>query len=137
MYAKCGLLSEARDFFDTLPVRGVVSWNALIAAYVEIGLYLEALKLFDYMQKEGVPPDAFTFSCALKACSSAGAIDKGRKLHEMISEGGFKTDSFVGNGLVGLYAKCGSLSEAQEVFDKLLNQDVVSWSALIAGYAEH
>jgi pentatricopeptide repeat protein len=36
-----------------------------------------------------------------------------------------------------MYAKCGWLVEAQEIFDELPKQDVVSWTALIGGYAEH
>eukprot|EP00250_Pteridium_aquilinum_P022500 c25392_g4_i4 orf=1-273(+) len=35
-----------------------------------------------------------------------------------------------------MYAKCGSLSKAQDVLEKLPSRDVVSWSALIAGYAQ-
>ncbi|KAI5071768.1 hypothetical protein GOP47_0014019 [Adiantum capillus-veneris] len=137
MYAKCDMLLEAKAIFDKLPLRTVVTWNALIAAYTEHGLYQEALKLSETMEKEGISPDAFSFACSLKACCSIGAIDKGRELHKKINCGVYKTDTFIGNVLVGMYAKYGSLSEAREVFDQLPKQDVVGWSALIAGYAEH
>eukprot|EP00250_Pteridium_aquilinum_P007949 c17548_g4_i1 orf=1-321(-) len=35
-----------------------------------------------------------------------------------------------------MYAKCGSLATAQEVFDNLLVRDVVSWTTLITGYVQ-
>eukprot|EP00250_Pteridium_aquilinum_P032060 c44900_g1_i1 orf=1-327(+) len=36
-----------------------------------------------------------------------------------------------------MYAKCGLLKRAQEVFDSLLARDVVTWTALIAGFAKN
>ena len=42
----------------------------------------------------------------------------------------------IGNALVDMYAKCGQPTKAQEAFDQLLNRDVVSWTALMAGYAQ-
>eukprot|EP00250_Pteridium_aquilinum_P019322 c24389_g9_i1 orf=2-319(+) len=35
-----------------------------------------------------------------------------------------------------MYAKCGSLLEAQEMFDCLSARNVISWNTLIAGYSE-
>ena len=34
MYSKCGKLDKAREVFEQLPVRDVVSWNAMIAGYM-------------------------------------------------------------------------------------------------------
>ena len=42
----------------------------------------------------------------------------------------------LGNALVDMYAKCGALRKAQEVFDKLCIRDVVSWTVLIMGYSQ-
>ena len=39
--------------------------------------------------------------------------------------------------LLDMYAKCGALVKAQEVFDKLLERNVITWNALVAGYAQH
>ncbi|MCO5596925.1 hypothetical protein L7F22_050996 [Adiantum nelumboides] len=47
----------------------------------------------------------------------------------------YDSESIVGNTIEDMYAKCGMLVEKKEVFDDLLIQDVVSWSALISGYA--
>lgn len=137
MYAKCGLLSEAREVIDKLPVRNVVSWNALISGYAEHGPSQEAMKCFKQMQMDNVAPDTITFICILKACSSVGAIVKGREIHMEFAKEGTERNPFAGNILVDMYAKCGFLTEARRVFDKLPVRDSVSWTALIAGYAEH
>eukprot|EP00250_Pteridium_aquilinum_P020324 c24785_g1_i1 orf=1161-3824(-) len=137
MYAKCDACEEAQDVFDKLPTRDVVSWTALIGGYTESGSGQAALNCFDLMQSQGVPPNAITFSCALKACSSIGDIEKGREIYTEAVQEGFEDDLALSNSLVGMYAKCGLLIEAREVFNSILVKDVVSWTALTAGYAEH
>eukprot|EP00250_Pteridium_aquilinum_P019876 c24618_g1_i1 orf=1-1539(-) len=137
MYAKLGFLPEARDVFDKLQNRDVVSWNAYISGLVEHGAAVEALSCFEEMPQNVVVPNAVTFTCICKACSSLGAIEKGQHIHMDIIKCGLEEDYFIGNSLSCMYAKCDSLLEAVEVFDKLQVKDVVSYSALIAGYAKH
>eukprot|EP00250_Pteridium_aquilinum_P018648 c24150_g3_i1 orf=135-2882(-) len=136
MYAKCGWLLEAQEVFSTLPDRDAVAWTALIAGYSEHGFIQEALDSLEQMQQAGFTPDAVCFLCSLKACSSAGAKDKGQELHSEIAKEGLETNVYVGNSLVDMYAKGGFLVEAKDVFDGLETQDIVSWTALITGYAD-
>lgn len=138
MYAKCGLLKKAQEVFDKLPVRDVVSWNTLVAGYSQHGLGEQALNCFEQMQMAGVLADSVTYVCILKACGSIGAADKGQKVHDEIVRGnGLEKDVHVGTALVDMYAKCGLLEKAQEVFDKLSRRDVISWNALVTGYIQH
>ncbi|KAH7440418.1 hypothetical protein KP509_04G106200 [Ceratopteris richardii] len=138
LYAKCGLLSEARKTFDKLLGRDVVVWTTLIAGFAEHGHGHDALDFFDDMRREGIVPTEATFVCALKACGAIRAVDRGRKLHmEIESKGLYESDPSVGNSLISMYAKCGSLEEAQHIFDRLLVRDTVSSNALISGYTEH
>ncbi|XP_015968552.1 pentatricopeptide repeat-containing protein At5g08510 [Arachis duranensis] len=46
MYAKLGSLKMARHVFDEMAVRGVPSWNAMIAGYARFGDMEKALELF-------------------------------------------------------------------------------------------
>ncbi|KAI5079221.1 hypothetical protein GOP47_0006892 [Adiantum capillus-veneris] len=137
LYAKCGLLQEAQEVFNALLVKDVIAWTALISGYAEHEQGEEALKCFEQMQALGVNPNAVTFVCSLKACASIGALDKGQKVHAQIDkEGLLKWHVLVGSALVAMYAKCGQLTKAQKVFDKIQVPDIVSWTALIAGYVE-
>lgn len=137
MYCKCGALAEAQEVFNDLSIRDVVLWTALISGYVEHGFAKESLIRLREMQLEGTPADSFTFACTLKACANLQAIDKGREIHSDICIDGLEKDTIVGSAVLDMYAKCGSLAEAKDVFDGLLLRDVVAWTALITCYAEH
>ena len=137
MYGHCGAVEEALDVFDCHGNHDVVAWNALISVYVDCGYAKEALRCLEMMELNGVMPDEVTFVCALKACCALGTIDKGKSLHIDILRGGFGGDISVCNTLVDMYAKCGQLSKAQDVFDTISCRDVVSWNVLIEGYVEH
>ena len=43
----------------------------------------------------------------------------------------------MGNDLIDLYAKCGTIEDTYKVFDKIPKWDVVSWIAMIMGHAIH
>ncbi|MCO5599687.1 hypothetical protein L7F22_053792 [Adiantum nelumboides] len=137
MYAKCGFIAKAQQVFDDLPICNVVSWTALIGGYVEHGEGEEALRCFQVMQDKGISPNRITFICTLKACAMTGDVSKGQEVHAEVARQGLSgKDIVVGNSLVYMYAKFGMLVSAQEVFDRLPMQNIVSWTSIISGYAE-
>lgn len=137
MYARCGSLLEAQKVFDQLLLPNLVTWNTLITGYVEHARSAEALKFVKQMKVKGVHSDAATYICCLKACGQLKFLEEGMQMHIDIVKEGLEADPFVSNGLVDVYAKCGCLNEAQQLFERLAIQNVVSWSTLIAGFAEH
>ena len=138
MYAHCGALGKARETFSELPIHDVVSWSALIAGYVQYGLWDTALKYFKQMRDEGISPNMVTFLCILKACGKTGSLEMGEEVHKEVNKQRLlKKYGVLGNALVDMYAKCGALGKAQEVFRELSIQDVISWTALISGYTQH
>eukprot|EP01018_Ginkgo_biloba_P009819 Gb_14458 [translate_table: standard] len=137
MYAKCECLPDGRRVLQAMDAGNVVSWTAMIASYARHGSGEEALTLFYQMQCAGIRPDQFAFASVLPACAKLAALEDGKEIHKDIIRSGFQSDIFVGNGLVDMYAKCRSLKNARDVFDKMPRQDVVSWSAMISGYAQN
>ncbi|KAI5063605.1 hypothetical protein GOP47_0022152 [Adiantum capillus-veneris] len=138
MYAKCGALCQAHSVLKKLPSRDVISWNSLIAGYAQSGKGQQALDCFNQMQSEGIIADEVTYACILKACAVIGAVDKGKQIHDEISmQGLLEHHVGLGGALVDMYVKCGALDQAQSVLQKLPSRNVVSWSALIAGYAHN
>ncbi|KAJ7527655.1 hypothetical protein O6H91_16G065000 [Diphasiastrum complanatum] len=137
MYAKCGCTEDARDLFDKMSERNVVSWTAMIAGYAQNGLGEEALALYEQMKQEGMQPNNVTFVLLLNACASLAALEQGKQLHSEIIKRGFQSDVVVGNTLVDMYAKCGCTEDARELFDNMSERNVVSWTAMIAGYAQN
>ncbi|KAH7296863.1 hypothetical protein KP509_26G041700 [Ceratopteris richardii] len=137
MYCKCGLPSIAAKILDELSNRNVISWSALITGYVQQGRGEEALDCFQQMRKEGKHPDAVTYACILKACGMTNEIRRGEQIHdEVVNQGMLCKNVVLGTALVDMYAKCGLLMKAEEVLQELSNRGVVSWNALITGYAQ-
>eukprot|EP01018_Ginkgo_biloba_P018986 Gb_02562 [translate_table: standard] len=137
MYAKCGSIQNARQVFDKMYRRDVVSWNALIAGYAQNGDFNQTVQLFRQMQLEDVKPNSVTIVSVLPACANLAYLRQGKEIHQFISRSAFQTDILVWNALVTLYARCESLDEARKVFDKMPERDLVSWNAMIAGYAQN
>eukprot|EP01018_Ginkgo_biloba_P019473 Gb_00852 [translate_table: standard] len=136
-YAQNGHVEEALELFQKMPERPVVSWNAMIAGYAQNGYFNETLNLFRKMQLATVKPDSVTFASILPACANSAALEHGKEVHEEIIRSGFHSVIFVGNALIDMYAKCGSVEDARKVFDKSPTRDTVSWSSMIVGYAMH
>eukprot|EP01018_Ginkgo_biloba_P013574 Gb_33693 [translate_table: standard] len=136
-YTQNGRVDEALKLFQRMPQRNLVSWNAMVAGYAQNGYSEEALQLFQQMQLAGVKPNSTTFVSVLPACANLAALEQGKQIHEEIIESGFQFDHFVGNALVDMYAKCGSMENARNVFDNMHRQNVVSWTAIIAGYTQN
>ena len=138
MYCKCGLLEKAREVFEKLPKRNVVTWSALIAGYAQNGLGDEALKCFKRMKDAGVCPNSVTYIGVVKACSILGSLDVGEGVYVEVKRHGFlEKDVVLGNAMVDMYAKCGEMEKARQVFEQLQVQSAVSWNTLIAGYAQN
>ncbi|XP_024522709.1 putative pentatricopeptide repeat-containing protein At3g13770, mitochondrial [Selaginella moellendorffii] len=153
MYAKCGSMTEAMSVFERIPRRAVVSWNALMLGYVHNGQAEVTFRLFERMRSEGCAPNGQTFVAALKACSGLAAKEEGEQVDSKVvkvwslqrgievysaaSKCGFDSDIYVANTAVDMYAKCGSMRHAREVFEKILHPDVISWTALVSGFAQN
>lgn len=137
IHVKFGNVMDARQIFDKMPERNVVSWTVMIAGYAQHGHNEEALKFFQQMQREGVAPDKITFVCVINVCAHLATLKQGREVHEYITNSGFESDVVVGSALVNMYSKCGSIELARQVFDRMHVRNVVSWTALIGGYSQH
>ncbi|XP_058079585.1 pentatricopeptide repeat-containing protein At3g12770-like [Magnolia sinica] len=137
LYGKCGNVESARSLFDRKAPKNLVSWNAMIAAYEQSGAAADAIKLFRRMQTERVKFDYITMVSVISACASLGALNTGRWAHELVKSSELETNISILNALLDMYAKCGSIESARDVFEKLPWRSVVSWSAMISAYAAH
>ncbi|CAI0452199.1 unnamed protein product [Linum tenue] len=136
-YAQSGDIARARELFDEMPQRDSISWSALIAGYAQNGFSEEALQLFVEMERVGERLNRSSFTCALAACSDIAALELGKEVHGRLVKAGYHTGCFVGNSLLAMYCKCGSIDEARDAFREIAERDVVSWNTMIHGYARH
>ncbi|KAK1318730.1 putative pentatricopeptide repeat-containing protein [Acorus calamus] len=138
MYFDCGCATDAREFFDRMRVRDAVSWTTAIGWYVKHGRFNEGLKLLRAMCFEGkTRPDTFTVSAALPACARVAARNNGKELHAFAVRGRLDSHRTVRNALMDMYVKSGRVDSAREVFVKMTDKDVVSWTIMILGHSLH
>lgn len=137
MYGKCNALYDARGTFDKMDRPNVFSWTIMIGAYAQSGLEREALQLFRSMEPAGVAPNKVTFITVVSACSSLRDLAEGKLIHSCIKASPFISDVRVGNALVHMYDRCGSIEEACLAFGKMPEHNVITWNALIAAHAKH
>lgn len=135
MYSKCGDIDSARYIFDCVNVRSCVTWTVMIGAYADKGDLDEALSLFHEMEAIGEKPDSVTVFHLIAACGKVGGLEVGRWIDDYAIAKGLKKDLMVCNALLDMYAKCGSMEHAQSVFLAMDETNVVSWTALISGFA--
>uniref|UniRef100_A0ACD5T828 Uncharacterized protein n=1 Tax=Avena sativa TaxID=4498 RepID=A0ACD5T828_AVESA len=142
MYAKCGDAAAAlRCFRAMTPAKNVVTWNTMISAHARAGEPREALSLFrEMLEQQGVRPDDATFVAVLGACARLGALDAGMWVHAHYARRTGRNaaaDGVVGNALLDMYAKCGAVEQAAEVFDAMARRDVYTYTSMISGLAAH
>lgn len=136
-YAKSKNMVDAQELFHSLSYRNIVSWNAIVAGYAHSGQEREMLEIFCQMKRTGMKPDHFSFASILSACATIGALKHGEAIHGEIIKMGAELDNFIGSALVGLYAKCRSIQSAQLMFEKLPGRNLVTWNAMLIGYAHN
>jgi pentatricopeptide repeat protein len=131
---KWGSMDYACSIFNQIDEPCSFDYNTMIRGNVSKMKLEEALLLYVEMIEEGVEPDKFTYPFVLKACSLLGACDEGIQVHGHVFKMGFEGDVFVQNSLINMYGKCGAINCARDVFDKMDEKSVASWSAIIGAY---
>eukprot|EP00246_Nothoceros_aenigmaticus_P002176 TRINITY_DN12981_c0_g2_i2.p1 TRINITY_DN12981_c0_g2~~TRINITY_DN12981_c0_g2_i2.p1 ORF type:complete len:312 (-),score=45.38 TRINITY_DN12981_c0_g2_i2:451-1299(-) len=89
------------------------------------------------MQQEGMTQaDIGTIVGLLQACGDVGGLEKGKEIHGLIPRLWHEPiDLSLGNALIDMYSKCGSMADALQIFELWPTKHSVAWNALIAGYA--
>ncbi|XP_010066302.2 pentatricopeptide repeat-containing protein At4g35130, chloroplastic [Eucalyptus grandis] len=137
MYGASGGLKEAKYLFGKMAEKSLISWNAIIAAHVQNRQNEAALGLFQKLWCEPLEPDAITIASVLPAFAEVALLREGRLIHAYALKLGLGSNIYISNSIIYMYAKCGDLGTAQQIFDKTLIKDVVSWNVIIMAYAIH
>ncbi|KAI5073851.1 hypothetical protein GOP47_0011864 [Adiantum capillus-veneris] len=153
MYGKCGALAEAENLFCLQCKSNIVSWTVMLSVYIEQGQAGKTLSMYRQMHEEGLSPDQFGYVFALQACSfiadqewdlamggsSSSAlisVEVVQALHADALRNRYAFDVFVGTALLTAYGKCGTLVQAEHMFDMLLERNLVTWNAMISAYTD-
>uniref|UniRef100_A0A0A9CX26 Pentatricopeptide repeat-containing protein n=1 Tax=Arundo donax TaxID=35708 RepID=A0A0A9CX26_ARUDO len=137
MYSKCQDVQTARRIFYGTPYRDQVTLSSMISGYATNGCIEEAISLFQLMVATGFQIDRFVCSSILSLCADMARPLYGKLLHGYATKVGILSDLSVSSSLVKLYSKSGNLHDSRKVFDEIRVPDLVTWTAIIDGYAQH
>ncbi|KAJ6749507.1 hypothetical protein OIU85_000173 [Salix viminalis] len=120
---------ECRRLFDQMPSRNIVSWNAMISAYVQRCEIDEASRLFEEMPER----DSVSWTTMINGYVRVGKLDEAR---DLLNEMPYRNIG-AQTAMISGYIQCNKVDEARKLFDEISTWDVVCWNAMIAGYAHH
>ncbi|KAJ0255116.1 Pentatricopeptide repeat-containing protein [Hirschfeldia incana] len=137
MYGKCGDPLYAQRVYNGTKARNIVLNTSIMDAYFQSKSYEEVLNLFAEMETREVPPNEFTFAVLLNSTAELSLLRLGDLLHGLVLKSGFRNHVMVGNALVNMYAKSGSIKDAWKVFAGMAFRDIVTWNTMISGFSHH
>jgi pentatricopeptide repeat protein len=130
-----GEVTEAYRLFNESPARDVLSWSCLITGLSQNGLNNEALKMYKQMLLSNIRPTDSILSSLISCFSHHSVMVHGQQFHATCIRFGLESHLLIRNSLINIYSKCGEMNFAQAIFDQMDGRDVVTWNAMIHGYA--
>ncbi|XP_058769836.1 pentatricopeptide repeat-containing protein At5g52850, chloroplastic [Vicia villosa] len=138
MYSKCREMEDVIKVSNLTPEYDVCLWTTIISGFNQNLQIREAVTAFLDMESSGIRPNNFTYSSLLNGSSSILSLHLGEQFHSRVIIIGLEDDLYVGNALVDMYMKCScSTTNAVKAFRGIASPNVISWTSLIAGFAEN
>lgn len=107
MHVKCGMMIQARQLFEDMPERNLVSWDTIIGGLADSGEHFEAFRLFLILWREFSDAGSRTFATVIRVCARSGLLSFGRQLHSCILKLATSDNIFLSFALIDMYSKCG------------------------------
>ena len=133
MYGKCGQIRDSQRVFDRMRKRNAVSWCALLNGYCQNRDFDSVVQLFRTTEHLGL----YSFGTVIRACGGLAALRQGKEVHCQYIRRGGRGYVVIESALVDLYAKCGCIDYAEKVFMRMVIRNLISWNAMICGFAQN
>ncbi|XP_010679129.2 pentatricopeptide repeat-containing protein At3g63370, chloroplastic [Beta vulgaris subsp. vulgaris] len=137
MYTRCGRMREAAHIFKRMTEKDSISWNSMLSGLVQNGFYTEALQFFHETLAAGQRADQVSLISILGASGRLKYLMNGMEVHAYAVKNGLDVDIQVANSLIDMYSKCCHTTFMECVFRSMPSRDVISWTTVIAGYAQN
>ncbi|GAB2281505.1 hypothetical protein Dimus_016090, partial [Dionaea muscipula] len=140
-YSFKGLFGDALATMNQMKASGitpdVVSWTSLISGCSKHRNYKDSFMFFTQMLEEGVQPNIVTYLSLLTSCVGLSLLQTGKEIHCSCLRNGFYEEEAVATNLIDMYATSGCLKCASDVFWRMRNKTVRTWTSMIMGYASY
>ncbi|XP_062115734.1 putative pentatricopeptide repeat-containing protein At5g52630 [Humulus lupulus] len=137
MFGSCNNVYEAKHVFDHMDDRDTISWNSIISANAHNGLCEESLRCFYLMRHVHKEVNSTTLSILLAVCSTVDNLKWGRGIHGLVTKMGLESNVCVGNTLISMYSEAGRSEDAELVFQRMPEKDLISWNSMLACYVQN
>nr|GMD72425.1 pentatricopeptide repeat-containing protein At3g22690 [Ipomoea batatas] len=135
-FVRNGDVGKAQEIFNQMTEKNLVSWNTIIGGLVQESLFEDAIHLFRVMLNEGIKANEMTMVSVACACGYLGALDLAKWIYSYVEKIEINCDIQLSTALLDMFARCGDISSAMEVFNKMKVRDVSAWSAAIGATAK-
>ncbi|KAI3515258.1 hypothetical protein L1887_14076 [Cichorium endivia] len=135
-YAKLRMMKPAQTLFDQMQEKDVVSWNTMVIGYAHNGNFNKALKFYKELKMSNIRLNEFSFSGLLTVCVKTKDLKLTKQLHCQVFNVGFLSNIVLCSSLIDIYAKCGEIHNARNLFDEMPKRDVLSWTTILSAYAK-
>ncbi|XP_026666291.2 pentatricopeptide repeat-containing protein At2g33680-like [Phoenix dactylifera] len=139
-------MGDAEKVFSCMPDRGVSTWTVMVSGYAMNGSLEKAMDLFNMMSCGSMiswysirEKDTMKWhlNCSFQKHANLQLLDNSKGVHSCLQKSAWITIVDVGCALMTIYAKCGELLDVQKVIGEISEHNTVSWSILLAGYAQN
>ncbi|GAV69592.1 PPR domain-containing protein/PPR_2 domain-containing protein, partial [Cephalotus follicularis] len=136
-YVKAGDVDSARCLFDQMPEKNLITWSTMIGGYAKNGQPRNALDLYKNFKGQGIKPDKTFILAIISACSQLGILNAAESIiHDFVGPSLFSSLKLV-TSLIDMYAKCGSIERAMQVFKMAHSKDLLCYNTMITAFANH
>ncbi|KAJ0018678.1 hypothetical protein Pint_11285 [Pistacia integerrima] len=134
MYSKCGCLEDALVLFYKMGCKDVFTWTIMIEGLANYGLGIEALRVFNQMERQGIKPNEATFVSVLAACSHSGLVTEGCQLfRRMVGVDRIQPKNEHFGCLIDLFSRAGLLYQAEEFIETMKAEDkLIAYKTLLS-----
>ncbi|XP_030519822.2 LOW QUALITY PROTEIN: pentatricopeptide repeat-containing protein At4g19220, mitochondrial [Rhodamnia argentea] len=132
-YSRAADLSALRAFFDEIPDKDVITWNAMITSLADNQWFVQALDLFAKMMQGGSGFDSTSLLIVSSIFTRTNQLIQGRIVHSLSVKSGMLSDYSLCNALMDMYAKCGDLSSSESIFVGIGRRDDIAWNSILSG----
>uniref|UniRef100_A0A1D1Z2A8 Pentatricopeptide repeat-containing protein At1g53600, mitochondrial n=1 Tax=Anthurium amnicola TaxID=1678845 RepID=A0A1D1Z2A8_9ARAE len=136
-FSNRGQLEESVHLFREMPQKDDVAWTAMVSGFVGNEEHETAFRWFVQMLREGILPNPFSLSSILSASAGLTMLNQGMQVHACAVKMYLESAISVQNSLVSMYAKCGNLADACQIFLSIRDLNIVSMNSMITGFAQH
>ncbi|XP_030523525.1 pentatricopeptide repeat-containing protein At4g21300 isoform X1 [Rhodamnia argentea] len=138
VYFKCRNVKLASEIFKQETVsHDVVIYTAMISGYVLNRMNSDAIEIFRLLLDRKVNPNSVTLASILPACAGLATLRLGKELHGYILKSGLGSGCFVLSAITDMYAKCGQMDVAYQIFRSMSEKDVVCWNSMMTNFSQN